>query len=122
MKSILSVVLTAVLMLSALTACGANRMASRTEEARVTPSPTTQSTERPMTTNMPNATSKPSAGKDDNALGEGLGNAARDAGNAVGNAVEGAGEAMGDMVDDMRDGMDGHVTDQDGVIGNERGN
>lgn len=123
MKSIISVIMTAALFLSALTACGTSRT-GRVEEARVTPSPAVTETQRPASTTAPGNTDR------NGTVGDAIGDAARDTGdavgdvvggvgNAVGNAVEGVGDAVNDMVDGARDG-DGRVTDNDGVIGNER--
>lgn len=127
MKSIISVIMTAALFLSALTACGTSRT-GRVEEARVTPSPAVTETQRPAATTAPNGTDRDR----NDTVGGAIGDAARGAGdavgdvvggvgNAVGNAVEGVGDAVGDMADSVRNGADGRVTDNDGVIGNERG-
>lgn len=137
MKSIISVIMTAVLLLSVLTACGTNRTGN-VEEARVTPGSTAQATNRPAATNSPSATNTPGGTDRDNTVGgavEDVGDAAGSVvggaanavgdvvggvGNAVGDAANGVGNAVNDMTDDTRTGAEGRVRDNDGVIGNER--
>ena len=125
MKSIISVIMTATLLLSALTACASNRT-GRVEEARTTPSTGVTATERPASTMRPeteerdrNAGMEDGLGDAGQAAGDAVGDVVGGVGNAMGDAVEGVGDAVDDMVDDMKDG-DGRVTDNDGVLGNER--
>lgn len=101
MRSILSVILAAALLLGTLTACAGNRL-GKVEEARATP------TARPAATARPDAADSPDSAVDD--AGDAIGNAAENAGNAVGDVVSGAGEAVNDLVGD------GRVTDDDGLI------
>ena len=117
MRSILSVLLAGILLMTGLSACGSSR-SGRVEEARVTPVPPAAATVRPTPTARPET------------AGEALGDAAENAGDAVGGAVENAGDAAGDMItgageamNDMIDGDDGdgRVTDGDGRIGDETG-
>ncbi|MGM9615629.1 MAG: hypothetical protein ACI3W7_08920 [Oscillospiraceae bacterium] len=141
MKSIISVIMTAVLLLSVLTACGTNRTGN-VEEARVTPGTAAQATNSPSATNRPSATNTPGTTDRDNTVGGAVGDAVEDVGDAagsvvggaanavgdvvggVGNAVDdaakGVGNAVNDMTDDTRTGAEGRVNDNDGVIGNER--
>ncbi len=132
MKTILSMIMTAAILLSALTACAARGSKNRVEEARVTP------TAAPSATLAPGTAAAEKDGKThDNSLGDAIGDAARDAGNAagrvaegagnaVGNAVQGVGNAVDDMADDAANAADrannggGKVNDTDGKIGNGR--
>lgn len=99
MKSIVSAILTAVMLLSVLAACGTTTR-SNMDTAGVTANP--------AATADPNgvvATPRPSATTDPNGMGDAVGNAARDAGNAVGNAVEGVGNAVGNAAKDAGDAV-----------------
>ena len=112
MRSIISVILSAALVLSVLTGCAGRT--SRTEEARTTPKPA-------AATATPEATTMPAED-----AGNALGDAAKDAGDTVGGAVEGAGDVAGQAVEDAGDAVgdlldgedtdDGRVTDGDGHI------
>lgn len=98
MKSIFSIILTSVMLLSVLTACGTNTSKTTGDDARTTPSPAATD----MAT--PGGTSRP----DDDMAGDAE-KAVDDAGNAVGDVVGGAGDAAGDVgdaVDDMADGVE----------------
>lgn len=110
MKSIFSVIATAVMLFSALTACGRSA-AGRVEEARTTPAPTAAAeTMRPTATNTPGATAEPRTDRDDNdSLGDAIGDAANSAGNAVGDVIGGAGNAVGDAVEGVGDAVDDMV-------------
>lgn len=124
MKSIISVIMTVTLLLSALTACGTSRMA-RVEEASATPSPMVNNTQRPDTkgANSRTGTGSGSAvngANDDTGVGGAVGNAVGSVGNAVGDVVGGVGSAIEDAGNAMGDMANGRVTDNDGVIGNER--
>lgn len=125
MRSIISTLLTAVLLLSALTACGRANTRSQVEEARVTP--------QTNVTAAPSATTSPRPGIDtgednNNTVGGTVGNAVNDAGeavgdvvggvgNAVGSAVNGVGNAVEDMVDGARDAVNGQ---DEGITDNTR--
>lgn len=133
MRSIISVIMTAAVLLSVLTACGTSRKASG-EEARAVPTQTAaaQQTTRPAQSAVPQAGLTPD--RADNAaqdIGDAAGNAAERVGNAAGNIVEGVGDAVGDaargagnavneLVDDMGDTDNGRVTDSDGRLENDR--
>ncbi len=100
MRSILSAILAAALLMGALTACTGTR--ARVEESRATATP------RPAATVTPTATPKPESVIDD--MGDAVGDAAENTGEAVGDVARGAGEAVNDLVGD------GRVTDEDGMI------
>ncbi len=113
MKTILSIFMTAALILSTLTGC-MNSRAGRIEEARVTPEPTMTATSTPR----PTATTKPDA------TGSELGNAARDAmddvGNAAGNVIDGVGNAVDDAMTGAGNAVDKVMTGVgDAVSGND---
>ena len=114
MKSIFSTIMTAVLLLSVLSACGRTNT-SRTEEARVTPNTNVTATTRPA------VTPTPGAGTDTNngTVGNAIGNAAEDAGNAIGDVVGGVGNAIGNAIGavgtEMDDMVDDTVDDTRGV-------
>ena len=100
MKSILSVLMAAALILSALTACGDTKK-TNADNGRLETTPAAQATTRPVATAVPNG------------MGDRVGDAARDAGSAVGNAVEDVGDMAGnaiartgDAVEDLFDGND----------------
>lgn len=105
MKSIVSVILTAVMLMSVLAACGTNTRSNMdTAGAVKTPAATADQ-------NGVVATTRPAATANPNGMGDAVGSAARDAGNTVGNAVEDVGNAVGnaakgvgDTVSDMFDG------------------
>ena len=134
MKSILSVIMTAALLLSALTACAARSGSSRVE-TRATSMPAATSTPAPAAT--PDTAAQPAGERNvvgntartaGNAVGDvvqGAGNAVGDVVQGAGNAVRDAGDAVGDMADDAaraaeRPADGGRVNDTDGVIGNGR--
>ena len=109
MKSIISVIMSAVLLLSALTACARTNTSSRVEEARVTPE--SSFTTAPATT--------PGAAMDGD-FGRSVGNAMDNAGNAAGDVVGGVGDAVGDVVggvgnavNDMTNGVDNSLSGMD---------
>lgn len=107
MRSIISILASAALMLSVLTACGTGAK-TRMDEARTTPGSA-------VTTAMPTATANAENGMRNavGSAGDAVGGAARDAGDVVGNAVEDVGNAVGnaakgagDAVSDLFDGGD----------------
>ena len=105
MKSIVSVILTAVMLLSVLTACGTNTR-SNMDTAGAVKTPVTTADQNGVV-----ATTRPAATANPNGMGDTVGDAARGAGNVVGNAVEDVGNAVGnaakgvgDTVSDMFDG------------------
>lgn len=110
MKSIISVLASAVLLLSLLTACGTSAR-TRMDEARTTPN---NATVMPAATaNANNAAANGTANNAANKAGNTVGNAARDAGDVVGNAVEDVGNTVGNAakgagnaVDDLFNGTD----------------
>lgn len=99
MKSILSMLVTAALLLSALTACAQKSGKNTTAETRVTPAVTVTATPRPAAT----ATPKPI---DDGSDGSAVNDTIRDAGRAVGDVVGGAGDAVGSAVNGVSDAID----------------
>ena len=114
MRSIFSMLLTAALLLSALTACSQKSGKNTTAETRVTPVVTTKATPRPAAT----ATPKPiDDGSDGSAVNDAIQDAGRavgdvvgGAGNAVGSAVNGVGDAIDDAANGIRDGKSGNRT------------
>lgn len=129
MKSIISLIMTAVLLLSALTACGRTNTRSRVEEARVTPETGVTATSRPAATAapMPKNTdggvieddrTEGALGKAMDDAGDAVGDVVGGVGNAVGNAVSGVGDAIGGAADGAERAMDGRdegVTDDTGM-------
>lgn len=111
MKSIFSIFVTAVMLLSALTGCGTRTKNKTNDAARVTPSPAVTATARPE------ASAEPGDMEDD------VKGALDDAGNAVGDVAKGAGDAVGDVagaagaaVNDAANGVGNAVEDMvDGV-------
>ena len=107
MKSIISTIMTAALLLSALSACGRSNVSSRTEEARVTPNTAVTETSRPAATATPGANTN----GDNGTVGNAIGNAAENAGDAIGDVVSGAGNAVGNAVGAVGNAMDDMVDD-----------
>jgi len=98
MKTIFSILASAALLMSILTACGTTSK-TNADNGRLEPTAPVAATTRPET------------------MGEKASDAARDAGSAVGNAVEDAGDMVGDAakdagnaVSDMFDGNSGAKT------------
>lgn len=92
MKTIVSVIMAAALIMGTLSACG-------------TTSRTNADNGRLQTTPAAAATAIPSATAGPDTLGDRVGNAARDAGSAVGDAVEDAGDMAGNAVKDAGDAV-----------------
>ena len=111
MKSIFSTILTAALLLSALTACGRSNAGGRVEEARATPKTNVTGTSRPAATSTPAA----AADNDRGSVGNAIGDAAEKAGDAVGDVVGGVGNAVGDAVGGVGNAIGGAA----GAVGNE---
>lgn len=127
MKTIISIIMTAALLLSALTGCASSRNTMR-DEARVNPTtaPAPTATARPAATAAPgdNAAERTGSviGNAADRAGSAVGNAAQNAGDAAGDVVEGigdtvgeaardAGNAVNELVDDMAQPENGRVTD-----------
>lgn len=102
MRSVISVIMTAALLLSALSACA--RGSAGTVETRVTPKPNVTATARPAATEAPDKTDR-----GDTAGGR-IGDAARDAGDAMGDMVEGVGDAVNDVTNGVDSALSGTDT------------
>lgn len=117
MRSIISMIMTAALLLSALSACGRSNTGTRAEEARVTPNAAVAETSRPAVTATPGAKTD----RDNGAVGNAIGDAAENAGDAIGDVVGGVGNAVGNAVGavgtEMDDMVDDTVDDTRGATG-----
>ena len=109
MKSIFSILITAALIVSALTACAGTNM-NDTADVRATPR-ANASAQNPAPATTPKPIDDGSDGSDVNdALqdaGRAVGDAVEGAGNAVGGVVSGVGTAVGDAANGMSDAMGG---------------
>ena len=119
MKSIFSICMAAVMLLSVLTGCG--NKSKKSDTARVTPSPAVTATARPEDSARPGDMEDDVKGALDDA-GEAVGDVARGAGEAVDDAVTGAGNAVKDMVDGVEDAANGDTAAKDRNSGDSLAN
>ena len=118
MKSILSICVTAVMLLSVLTGCGNKKNG---DAARVTPSPAVTATARPEDSARPGDMEDDVKGALDDA-GEAVGDVVGGAGEAVDDAVTGAGDAVKDMVDGVADAANSDTAAKDRNSGDSLAN
>lgn len=117
MKSIFSILLAGVMLLSLLTGCGTKKK----DAARVTPSPAVTATAQPSASARPGDMDEDVKDALDDA-GEAAGDVVGGVGNAVGDVARGAGNAVEDMVDGVEDAAGGDTAAKDRNSGDTAAN